>query len=665
MIIRHTNLAIGAVTSALLCANSAGVLVPNGDFSTAAGDLWEEVSDGGTYAFDYPDTGGNPDGHGIIDHTAADGGFGIWVANAGDVITLDSLGLVAGEAYVFSQDMKIISGANIGGFKVDFFTGPDGAGSTGDLYPSLIGDGTTWETYNFTVVIPAVADGIKVVPLWGPDSSVGYDNVEVDPTPVPQPPIPNGDFENGSASWFEIGGDTVWEYPGTGGNPDGFGVMTNGEEGDFAIWVANGGAPLALDSLGLSGGDLVTFVQDMTILSGDNLGGLKIEFLEGATFLGDTGDMRPELIGDGSTWETYSFEVSIPVAADHIKVVPLWGPGSSVGYDNVSFFKPEPPRFPVDIEMGTVLVWETEGENLFHQLQESFDGVEWDDIGPVVLGGASTSQFITSEAPMYRVEVTQLVAADVALNGGFETEGGESPDCAESWICFSPPSSNQSPTRITDDSRTGDASMRIAVINDDTGTPNNSELQHNVADAGGFITVGETYELSFWAKQISSGVSYVQQYRLQWLDEIGVILGGTDFANFAGGDGVWERISVGGLVPPEGASTAFIQIFGATGAVAGEVALGEVLIDDLMLATVSREAFDTIDAIPNPGVRISWDTEADKCYQVEASAADLDGFADFGSPISGDGNRASVSDVKAVEAKYYRVIEKAPSSPPE
>ena len=191
MIPRYKTLVFGAATSVFLCMNSAAVLVPNGDFETPGGDGWEEVNGGGTYVYSYPEEDGNTGGYGVIDHSAADGGFGIWVASNGDAIPLDSLGLQPGEAYVFSQDMIILSGSNIGGFKVDFFNGEDPAtgedpdGSTGDIYTSLIGDGMTWETYTFTVVIPADADGIKVVPLWGPDSSIGYDNIGVDPTPVP------------------------------------------------------------------------------------------------------------------------------------------------------------------------------------------------------------------------------------------------------------------------------------------------------------------------------------------------------------------------------------------------------------------------------------------------------------------------------------------------
>lgn len=659
MITQYKSLALVAFTSAVLSGSAAAALVPNGDFANPAGDAWEEVSDGGTYAYDYPSSGGNPDGHGIINNSDGGGGFGIWVANAGGVLTLDSLGLTAGESYVFSQDMRVVSGENIGGFKVDFFTGTDGAGSTGELYPSMIGDGSSWETYRFVVTIPAAADGIKVVPLWAPDSSIAYDNIGYDPTPIVAPLIPNGDFENGPAGWLEIGGETAWEYPGSGGNPNGYGVMTNAG-GGFGIWVANGGAPLALESLGLSAGEVVTFLQDMTILSGDSIGGLKIEFLAGADFLSDTGDMRPTLIGDGSTWETYAFEVTIPPTTDHIKVVPLWGSGSSVGYDNLRFTKASgsAPRFSADIQLATVLTWEPEDPAHLYQPQESFDGFEWDNLGSRFSGSNVTSIVTPYLAPFYRIEEFEIISADAALNSGFELEDPSDPTCAESWVCFS--SSAQPPTRVTTDARSGDASMRIAVLNDASGIPNTSEIQQNINAGGGLIIPGESYEFSFWAKQISSGVSYVQNYRLQWLDDSDAILsGGVGFNGFAGGNGDWVQITASNLVAPAGTAKAFIQIFGATGAIEGDSAFGEVLIDDLMLATTTISSYDTIDAIVGDGVQITWETQAGKSYQVESSLTDLNAFENFGAEITGDGGSAAAGDLLVPGGKYYRVVETA------
>ncbi len=288
----------------------------------------------------------------------------------------------------------------------------------------------------------------------------------------------------------------------------------------------------------------------MRIISGDNIGGLKVEFLDGETLLSVTDDMFPDLIDDGSTWNTYSFDVEIPANTDRIKVVPLWGASSSVGYDNISFIRPEENIFAVNIELATVLSWEPEGLNLIHQPQSSDDGIEWDDVGEAIIGDSPTSAVVTGDSQFYRVQVNELVMESATQNGGFEDEGFSDPPCADFWTCFSPPNSNQPPTRITTDARTGDASIRIAVQNDDGGTPNNSEIQQNVSSVGGFITPGESYDFSFWAKQISSGVSYVQNFRVQWLDGGDMILpGGIEFTSFTGGEGEWKEIKVSGLVP--------------------------------------------------------------------------------------------------------------------
>ena len=73
-----------ALTFPLLILPCVADLFPNGDFENA-GISWEEVSGSGTYGFSYPDMDGHPNGFGVIDHSAADGGFGIWVGNDGQL----------------------------------------------------------------------------------------------------------------------------------------------------------------------------------------------------------------------------------------------------------------------------------------------------------------------------------------------------------------------------------------------------------------------------------------------------------------------------------------------------------------------------------------------------------------------------------------------------
>ena len=176
-----TLLAVGALSGSQAVAQTTN-LVPNGDFSIAGPSTdWVEVQGGG-FVYTYPTTGGNPDSYGAIDGTATTQ-WAIWVNGDSFPLSLTSLGIIAGTSNTFLMDMKVFSsspGTNLGGFKVDFFNGAAQIGSTGDVWPSPAGHNiAAWETYKFSMLIPVNADGVKLVPLWGPNSIVGYDNVRV------------------------------------------------------------------------------------------------------------------------------------------------------------------------------------------------------------------------------------------------------------------------------------------------------------------------------------------------------------------------------------------------------------------------------------------------------------------------------------------------------
>ncbi|MDB4569392.1 hypothetical protein N9Z95_00005, partial [Akkermansiaceae bacterium] len=336
------------------------------DLEDADGVNWEtNFDENQNFTFEFPASGGNPDGHAIIDATATTGGWAILVTNDGTGIPLSGLGLVAGETYRFSQDMKIFSDdptdENIGGLKVDFFNGAIGNGSTFDIFPPKIGDGLTWETYEFEITIPANTTEIKVVPLWGAGSRVGYDNLSIDPTPINAPDIteiPNADFEEGAANWFDFTSvtdgvaNTTFSFSATDGNPDGHVVITNDGNG-FGGLVSNNGANIPLAGLGLTAGKSYIFRQDMKLVNGTDIGSFKVEF-SGITPL-DPVEILVPLIGNGSTWETYSYQISIPDAATSLKVVPLAGIGSSVAYDNITYLPTPiltPPVKNFDFEAG-------------------------------------------------------------------------------------------------------------------------------------------------------------------------------------------------------------------------------------------------------------------------------------------------------------------------
>lgn len=381
-------------------------MIPDGDFNAGDGLAWETTSGDGTFVFEFPATGGNDDGYGVIDNSANDGGWGIFVTNNGGELSLLELGLTAGEAYNFKLDMRIISGSNVGGFKVDFFKSGLLDGSTGDIFPQIIGDGTTWETYTFQVSIPADTEALKLVPLWGAGSSVGYDNLTYDPDPIDIDAIteiPNGDFEAGSTSWAEGGGpNTTFAYEASGGNPDGYAVMENDGSG-FGVLVANGGAIIPIEGLGLQPGFAHVFSQDMKLFSGPNLGGLKVEFYRGPTLRGEAAFTEPTPVGDGADWATYNFQVDIPLDVDGIKLVPLAGIGSRVGYDNFIVSPDALPSPPVlnpgfedgnaywtEFAVGTTYEYPETGGNPGRFVEMTNDGSEG-SYGVLVANGGSIS----------------------------------------------------------------------------------------------------------------------------------------------------------------------------------------------------------------------------------------------------------------------------------
>ena len=164
--------------------------------------------------------------------------------------------------------------------------------------------------------------------------------------------IPNGDFSNGSQNWLKVngGGEGPADTFPTGGNPGGYGTIT--PVGGWGILVsptvagaAGGGVPIA--SLSLTAGGPVTFTYDSINLSGAGpVGGFKWEAWGNNALVGNTGDVFPTVIGNGTTWQTYTYAWTLPVGTDKLIFVPLanYTAGAIVGVDNVGVV-PEPSTY--------------------------------------------------------------------------------------------------------------------------------------------------------------------------------------------------------------------------------------------------------------------------------------------------------------------------------
>ena len=149
--------------------------------------------------------------------------------------------------------------------------------------------------------------------------------------------FPNGNFDSpaGVATpWITASsGGTTWGYPTSGGNPNGYGVMTN--TSGWGIWVGQTSttAGYTLASLGLVAGSNYNFVMDMKNFSGTGIGKLKIECWAGGVQLDAAVDIPAN--GQSGSWVTYTFNRTLVAGTTSIMVVPVAGAGASIGYDNI------------------------------------------------------------------------------------------------------------------------------------------------------------------------------------------------------------------------------------------------------------------------------------------------------------------------------------------
>ena len=247
----------------------------------------------------------------------------------------------------------------------------------------------------------------------GLGSIVGYDNITyegvvedaplTDPLQNPGFEIPNGaswNFFQGGGS--ELGSPTV-TFPATGGNPGGHAII-DASTGGFAGLTSNNTAFVALERFDIEPGTIVIFSMDMKVISGLDVGQMKLEFLDQAGELGSTGDTFPIEFDVSSDWLPYTFEFVIPDDAVSMRIVPVSGPDSIIGYDNVRAGPPIPVTEPLTLSItsGTSVSWVPTG-NLIYQPEESQDGVNFVAFGTAFPGTAVTTTFDPTPAPFYRV----------------------------------------------------------------------------------------------------------------------------------------------------------------------------------------------------------------------------------------------------------------------
>lgn len=482
----------------------------------------------------------------------------------------------------------------------------------------------------------------------GQTMDMTFDKLSFVVAPFVPDTITNGDFETpGGVGWGTTQG--IVTYPTTSGNPDGNAVLES--TGGFAVLYAFNNSEKTFASLGLAPGDEYTFQVDMKVIAG-NIGGIRLEGPAG--YVVDT--FAPTNLG-GAGWATYSFPLIVPASPASSKFGLRTPDGSTVAFDNAVIVLPEPAAAPQpSILIGKTLNWTPTVVDNFYQPQESADNSVWTNLGPAYLGTTVSSLFDPTPAPFYRVQESVPVVEDVAYNGGFEIEFlGD----VDGWIFF-----GQVPELITTGAHTGTNSIKILVTGS-AGMGAVSGLEQNTTNAttdaspiggplvGPVVTGGNTYDLSFWAKNNTFGPGYVQRYIINWLDGIGAIVpgGGTNLP-FPDTGGAWVQVVKTGLVAPAGAVTAQILIQGEAGGFVEST--GEVLIDDVALVTTAPGTPTTIASSSESTAEISWQSVAGQSYQLRSST-DLSGWAPFGGTINGNGSIRRAYDTPIVTKKFYQL----------
>jgi len=318
-----------------------------------------------------------------------------------------------------------------------------------------------------------------------------------------------------------------------------------------------------------------------------------------------------------------------------------------------SYVAAAPSPIAVAIQPGAQVSWPTTAGTIW-TLQSASSGNAWSNLlGPTAGDGTTNTLFDPlwpAQHAKYQVLQVSSGTGNIVANPGFETGSGLS---VSNWST----SGSQPPVRISTSSHGGQFSLSLAVTNP-ASSPNNSEIDQNVVNQGGSPAVpGRTYSFSFWARQVSSGVSLVQNYRVMWLNSSGSDIGDTGWIGFTGGNGSWTQISTNNLVAPANAVNAQITIYATTGSVAQ--GYGDVLIDDVSLSYATSGQTNVLSPVVQTAVQVSWPSTSGNLYGVQwTGSSGGNNWSNLVSSVAGNGSTNTVSDVISTNlSRFYRVVE--------
>jgi CxxC motif-containing protein (DUF1111 family) len=333
-----------------------------------------------------------------------------------------------------------------------------------------------------------------------------------------------------------------------------------------------------------------------------------------------------------------------PLAA--LRVLPLWLA--------LTLIAGAQPRLSIDRHVE--LSWPTVAGKTYQLQWAVAPGGPWTNLGIAAAGDNSTHSRVDpvpSGQRTYRIlETTPGTNATptIPVNGSFEIASGAT---SANWSV----SGNQPPTRSATDAKSGSFSMRSSLLNAGTASSEGG-LSQMVVTQGGSITAGQSYNFSFWAKQLSSGPSYVQEYQVEWLNSSGGVLsGGVGRTSFTGTVGSWIKISNNNLIPPSGTADARVRFRFVTGAVSG--GLGEILIDDVLLDSgnstpASPEVVAVLPVTSKPVAAISWPSVSGANY-LPMATTDFKTWQGIPPMIAGNGTIKSITVPMNKTAEFFRL----------
>lgn len=295
---------------------------------------------------------------------------------------------------------------------------------------------------------------------------------------------------------------------------------------------------------------------------------------------------------------------------------------------------------------GRSLNWQSTVGNSYQAQWSENNGLIWNNLGSSVSGiGAEQEHFDANytNGRTYRIlETSSTSATSLIENGGFE-EGTDG--IASHWDAGSSPTFARSLAAAN----TGNYSFHSTIENDGN-TPSGARLIQSLPENS--IEPSQSYDLSFWIKEIRTGVSYVQQYEIQWLDQSNAVVGTSGLTSFSSTPDTWVEITANSLIAPTDARSARISFRFVTGAVVG--GLGEIFIDDVSLTTPTSPSVNSIPFEEEEATGIRWNTHVGTRYQLLESE-DLVNWSFQGNQIIGDGNHYTSEIHTILPSLFFKV----------